>query len=126
MSKISLKKLGINAEIFEKANVMTPFNMMLFIAILLFLGLIYTKILWIKVFCSIIFFVIIATWIVIYVTHSIKNPELLQSESYRIEQHRIEAGMLEEKNGGQEYFEPAKTNLIAPIKENNLEDENAK
>lgn len=98
MSKLSISQQGIQIETHEKTNVMSPYHTMAFIVIgasivLLLLG---TET-WIKYLGGGIFILYIVTWLVIYCTHSIKKPELLQSETYRLERQKIETGMIEDK-----------------------------
>ena len=90
MSKLSIHHLGLNAEVHERTNVMTPFNCIIYVVLpLSFICLILVNILWIKIFSSLLILVIVISWVIIYISHSIKNPELLQSETYRIEQHKV-------------------------------------
>lgn len=100
MNKLSIGQHGIQAESHEKTNVMSPYHTMTIIVLPLttLLILLGTEN-WIKILGASGFILIILVWIIIYISHSIKNPELLQSESYRIEQHKIEAGMLENRQG---------------------------
>lgn len=98
MSKLSISQQGIQIETHEKTNVMSPYHTMAFIVIgasvaLILLG---TET-WIKFLGGGIFILYIVTWLVIYCTHSIKKPELLQSETYRLERQKIETGMIEDK-----------------------------
>ena len=99
MDSLKVSKHGIHAQTHEKQNVMTPFNKVIFvIAPLLIACLYFHPDLLVKVFCEILLTVIIGTWIAIYVSHSVKNPELLQSEEFRVIKQQIEAGMITNKN----------------------------
>lgn len=100
MSKLSISQQGIQVETHEKTNVMSPYHTMAFIVIGGSVSLmLFGPQDWIKGLGAITFLLFITVWIVIYCTHSIKKPELLQSETYRLELHKIEAGMLEAKPG---------------------------
>lgn len=96
MGKLSIGQHGITVETHEKTNVMSPYHTMAIILLPLSSLLILAGSEdWIKILGASSFILLLLVWIVIYCTHSIKKPELLQSESYRLEQHKIEAGMLE-------------------------------
>lgn len=96
MGKLSIGQHGIQVETHEKTNVMSPYHTMSFIVIGASIALILLGSEdWIKFLGAFIFIIFILVWIIIYICHSIKKPELLQSENYRIERHKIEAGMLE-------------------------------
>lgn len=96
MSKLSIGQHGIQVETHEKTNVMSPYHTMAFIVTAASIALIlFGSEHWIKVLGALVFVIFIVVWIVIYICHSIKKPDLLQSESYKIEIHKIEAGMLE-------------------------------
>ena len=100
MSKLSIGQHGIQVETHEKTNVMSPYHTMAFLVISASIALIlFGNEHWIKILGALIFVIFIVVWIVIYICHSIKKPDLLQSESYRIEIHKIEAGMIEAKQG---------------------------
>lgn len=100
MSKLSISQQGIQVETHEKTNVMSPYHTMAFIVIGGSVSLmLFGPQDWIKGLGAITFLLFITVWIVIYCTHSIKKPELLQSETYRLELHKIETGMIENKNG---------------------------
>lgn len=100
MKKLSIGQHGIQVESHEKTNVMSPYHTMTIIVLpLTTLLILLGHESWIKILGASGFILIILVWIIIYISHSIKNPELLQSESYRIEQHKIEAGMLENRQG---------------------------
>lgn len=100
MSKLSIGQHGIQVETHEKTNVMSPYQAMAFIVTAASIALIlFGSEHWIKILGALVFVIFIVVWIVIYICHSIKKPDLLQSESYRIEIHKIEAGMLESRHG---------------------------
>lgn len=100
MNKFSIGQHGITVETHEKTNVMSPYHTMAIIVIVASIALIlFGSEHWINILGALIFVIFIVVWIVIYICHSIKKPELLQSESYRLEQHKIEAGMIEAKQG---------------------------
>lgn len=121
MNKLSIGKHGIVVETHEKANVMSPFNQILWLLIPCFIILSFNsdhKTLIIYVICG---FALL--WGIIYTIHSFKNPELLQSEKYRLEQHRIEAGMIENKNDiKQKKQELLQTNIVPNLEESQNED----
>ena len=123
MSKLSLHHLGLNAEIHEKTNVMTPFNCIVFSALpLAFISLISVNLIWVKIFSCFMIFIVVVSWVIVYLVHSVKNPELLQSETYRIEQHKIEAGMITNKDELLHIPEKLTTNITPLIETNNSED----
>ena len=123
MSKLSIQHLGLDAEIHEKTNVMTPFNSMIYVVLpLFFICIIFVNLWWIKVFSAFMVLVVVIIWVSIYIAHSIKNPELLQSETYRIEQHKIEAGMLMDKDENTAQPEILTTNIIPLLDTKNSED----
>lgn len=100
MNKFSIGQHGITVETHEKTNVMSPYHTMAIILLPLSSLLILAGSEdWIKSLGALVFVIFIVVWIVIYICHSIKKPELLQSESYRLERHKIEAGMIEAKQG---------------------------
>lgn len=127
MSKLSIGQHGIQVETHEKTNVMSPYHTMAFIVIGSSIALIlFGNEHWIKILGALILITFIVVWLIIYICHSIKKPDLLQSESYRIEVHRIEAGMIENKT---EYTpkletETVQTNLIEIIPDNQEGDSN--
>ena len=97
MSKFSIGQHGIEIETKEKTNVMTSAISIFYIVsgvgvICLIFGLS-----WVKYFGAAIISFCLIVYFIIFISHSIKNPELLQSERYRLERHRIEAGMIEDK-----------------------------
>lgn len=96
MGKLSIGQHGIQVETHEKTNVMSPYHTMAFIVIGASIALIlFGNEHWIKILGALVFVIFIVVWNIIYICHSIKKPDLLQSENYRIEIHKIEAGMLE-------------------------------
>lgn len=98
MSKLSISQQGIQIETHEKTNVMSPYHTMAFIVIGASVALLlFGTETWIKYLGGGIFVLYIVTWLIIYCTHSIKKPELLQSETYRLERQKIETGMIEDK-----------------------------
>lgn len=100
MSKLSISQQGIQIETHEKTNVMSPYHTMAFIVIGGSVALmLLSEDFWLKILGAIIFALFILVWIAIYTTHSIKKPELLQSEIYRLEVQKIESGMIENKSG---------------------------
>lgn len=127
MSKLSIGQHGIQVETHEKTNVMSPYHTMAFIVMGSSIALIlFGNEHWIKILGALILITFIVVWLIIYICHSIKKPDLLQSESYRIEVHRIEAGMIENKT---EYTpkletETVQTNLIEIIPDNQEGDSN--
>lgn len=127
MSKLSIGQHGIQVETHEKTNVMSPYHTMAFIVIGSSIALIlFGNEHWIKILGALILITFIVVWLIIYICHSIKKPDLLQSESYRIEVHRIEAGMIENKT---EYTpkletETVQTNLIEIVPDNQEGDSN--
>ncbi len=123
MSKLSIGKHGIQIETHEKSNVMSPFNTMAFIVIpaSIILMLISSEN-WIKILGAFIFIIIILVWIVIYSIHSAKKPELLQSETYRLEIQKIEAGMIDTKNNNNENLQELPITNISVIPQNNKGD----
>ena len=117
MDSLKINRHGIQAKMHEKHNVMTPFNKVIFIIVpILLFCMLFTHDLWLKIFCAVLATIIIIVWLSIYTAHSIKSPKLLQSEAYRIEEHRIEAGMLTNKNEVVEQQEVLTTN-ITPLLE---------
>ncbi len=123
MGKFSVGQHGIEIETQEKSNVMTSAsNMGFLICIISLILILLSPEKWIKLFgiVLIVFFVVI--WLIIYITHSIKKPELLQSEKYRIERHKIEAGMLTNKDEHINTPEILTTNINPLIETNNSED----
>ena len=127
MSKLSIGQHGIQVETHEKTNVMSPYHTMAFIVMGSSIALIlFGNEHWIKILGALILITFIVVWLFIYICHSIKKPDLLQSESYRIEVHRIEAGMIENKT---EYTpkletETVQTNLIEIVPDNQEGDSN--
>lgn len=127
MSKLSISQQGIQIETHEKTNVMTPYHTM---AIIVMGGtvalMLFSVDCWLKILGAIIFVLFILVWIAIYTTHSIKKPELLQSEVYRLEMQKIESGMIESKRGinSDILIETEKSNILKPINDNNEEDSN--
>lgn len=127
MSKLSIGQHGIQVETHEKTNVMSPYHTMAFIVMGSSIALIlFGNEHWIKILGALILITFIVVWLIIYICHSIKKPDLLQSESYRIEVHRIEAGMIENKT---EYTpkletETVQTNLIEIVPDNQEGDSN--
>lgn len=100
MSKLSISQQGIQIETHEKTNVMSPYHTMAFIVIGGSVALmLLSEDFWLKILGAIIFVLFILVWITIYTTHSIKKPELLQSEVYRLEVQKIESGMIENRQG---------------------------
>lgn len=96
MGKLSIGQHGIQVETHEKTNVMSPYHTMAFIVIGASIALIlFGNEHWIKILGALVFVIFIVVWNIIYICHTIKKPDLLQSENYRIEIHKIEAGMLE-------------------------------
>ena len=96
MSKLSIDQHGIQVETHEKTNVMSPFHTM---AVFVVTGtvclMIFCSEYWGKIIGAVVLTVFVFVWLIVYCCHSIKRPELLQSESYRIEMHKIESGMIE-------------------------------
>ena len=127
MGKLSIGQHGIQVETHEKTNVMSPYHTMAFIVMGSSIALIlFGNEHWIKILGALILITFIVVWLIIYICHSIKKPDLLQSESYRIEVHRIEAGMIENKT---EYTpkletETVQTNLIEIVPDNQEGDSN--
>ena len=76
MSKLSIGKHGINVDIQEKSNVMSPFNHLLYVVIpcLVFMSLNKEC----RSFSLICFSLLFLFWIAIYTFHSFTNPKLLQ------------------------------------------------
>lgn len=106
---------------------MSPFHTMAFIVVAGTVSLIlFSHDLWGKILGAIVFSVFILVWLIVYCSHSIKKPELLQSETYRLEMHKIEAGMIEDKsrNVQKSEIETIKTNLIEIISDNQEGDYN--
>lgn len=127
MSKLSIGQHGIQVETHEKTNVMSSFHTMAFVVLpLCTLLILVGHDNWAKWLGAIGFISLLLIWIVIYTTHSIKKPDLLQSESYRIERHKIEAGMIENKTENLQRFEieTNKTNLLEVIPDNQEGDNN--
>lgn len=123
MESFKINKHGIQAKTHEKHNVMTPFNKVIVIIVpILLICMYFASDLWVKIFCAIISAVILITWVAIYAMHSIKSPHLLQSEAYRIEEHRIEAGMLTNKNEVLTQQEVLTTNITPLLEIRNSED----
>ncbi len=127
MSKLSIGQHGIQVETHEKANVMSPFHTM---AVFVVTGtvclMIFCSEYWGKIIGAVVLTVFVFVWLIVYCCHSIKRPELLQSENYRIEMHKIEAGMIENKI---EYTpkletEAVQTNLIEIVPDNQGGDNN--
>ena len=119
MGKLSIGQHGIQVETHEKTNVMTPYHTMAFIVIGASIALIlFGNEHWIKILGALILTVFVVVWLIIYICHSIKKPDLLQSESYRIEVHRIEAGMIENKTEHTQKLETVQTNLVNIVSDN--------
>lgn len=98
MGKLSIGQHGIQVETHEKTNVMSPFHTMGFIVFpLCVLLILISPEMWVKILGAIGFILFLGVWVVVYVSHSIKRPDLLQSEHYRIEKHKIESGMIENR-----------------------------
>ena len=99
MSKLSIGQHGIQVETHEKTNVMTPFNnVFLVVGVICIILILFSPEVKIRyIGCSLILLYSIL-WVVIYTCHSIKAPELLQSEIFRLEVQKMEMGMLEDKN----------------------------
>lgn len=96
---MNLSQHGIQIETHEKTNVMSPYHGMSYIIIGAAVALLlFGAETWIKLLGGGIFVLYIVTWLIVYCTHSVKNPELLQSETYRLERQRIETGIYEDKN----------------------------
>lgn len=121
MSKLSIDQHGIQVETHEKTNVMSPFHTM---AVFVVTGtvclMIFCSEYWGKIIGAVVLTVFVFVWLIVYCCHSIKRPELLQSESYRIEMHKIESGMIENKSSEIQQFllESPQTNLIDVISDN--------
>ncbi|DAB09762.1 TPA: hypothetical protein CPT95_03515 [Candidatus Gastranaerophilales bacterium HUM_15] len=99
MSKLSIGQHGIQVETHEKTNVMTPFNnVFLIVGVLALVLILYSQEIGIKYFGIGLILLYSVLWGIIYTCHSIKSPELLQSEVFRLEIHKMEMGMLEDKN----------------------------
>lgn len=98
MSKLSIGQQGIQIETHEKANVMSACTTMGFVICAIAGALIlFGSEQWIQIVGAVILIAYIIVWLVVYTTHSIKSPHLLQSEKYRLEKQKIEAGMYENK-----------------------------
>lgn len=123
MSKLSIGKHGIQIETHEKSNVMSPFNTMAFIVIPTAIVLILVgSENWIKILGTFIFIIFVLVWIIIYSVHSFKRPELLQSETYRLEIQKIEAGMIDTKNNNNENLQELPITNISIIPQSNKGD----
>lgn len=126
MSKLSIDQHGIQVETHEIANVMSSLTSIAFIVLggaiaLLLLGVD----LWIKIFGALVFLIFTIIWLIIYTCHSVKKPELLQSEKYRLEMHKIESGMIEDKNRKiDNLIEQQTTNILPPYNDNDEADKN--
>ena len=82
---MSIGQHGIQVETHEKTNVMSSFHTMAFIVLPLCTLLILAgKEVWVKYLGASGFIILLLIWAIIYTTHSVKKPDLLQSESYRI------------------------------------------
>ena len=118
---MSIDQHGIQVETHEKTNVMSPFHTM---AVFVVTGtvclMIFCSEYWGKIIGAVVLTVFVFVWLIVYCCHSIKRPELLQSESYRIEMHKIESGMIENKSSEIQQFllESPQTNLIDVISDN--------
>lgn len=119
MSKLSISQQGIQIETHEKSNVMSPCHTMAYVVLpaavlLLLMGTEF----WIKLLGALVFLIFVLSWIVIYICHNIKKPELLQSEVFRLERQKIESGMIENKHGNNsERPELLATNITPKLKD---------
>lgn len=116
---MSLGHHGIEVETQEKTNVMSPFNnIILIIGVVTIVLLLTVSNIWIKVLSFTLFGLFTITWLIVYCCHSIKAPELLQSEKYRLEKQKREAGIIENKS------DKGQTHLLESPKYNNLIESN--
>ena len=95
---MSLNHNGIEVETHEKHNVMTSGIHMSYVFVTSsILLMVLPSTFWIKLLGAAGFIINLAVILVVYISHNIKNPELLQSEKFRIEKMYAEAQMVENK-----------------------------
>jgi len=113
MSRFNIGHQGLEVETREKDNVMTSGVQIAFIfvfpAVIL---MIFPNILWVNILGALIFILCFIGVFSVYITHNIKNPELLQSEKYRLEKQKIEAAMFDNKNNNLIEQQMDTTNLL--------------
>ena len=95
---MSIGQHGLEVETHEKDNVMTSGIHMSYIFVTSsILLMVVPSIFWIKLLGAFGFIINLAVILAVYISHNIKNSELLQSEKFRIEKMYAEAQMVENK-----------------------------
>lgn len=119
---MSIGQNGLEIETHEKHNVMTSgmFTSYIFI-ICSSLLLVIAKILWVQIIGAIGFLLTLLCFFFVFIFHSFKNPELLQSEKYRLEKMQTEAMLFENKYPIEDNSTQIETNII-PVLVDNGED----
>lgn len=113
-----LASLGNSLRVFKRGNAFTPFAIfaIFVIVILIYFSTVFSGVIQMIMIILICFIVLFSC--AMYLVLLIKNPKLLQSETYRLEEQRL--NIMQEK-GGSVIFEPVS---LTPTQAELLSDDN--